>query len=52
MDALVLDENKGPFLPYKSDHVRSFWMHLVYMAYSMIPQSFCGSQTVGVMIIV
>jgi hypothetical protein len=32
-DTLVLDENKDPFLPYKSDHVRCFWVHLVYMAY-------------------
>jgi hypothetical protein len=23
VDALVLDENKGPFLLYKSDHIRS-----------------------------
>jgi hypothetical protein len=32
MDALVLDEKKGPFLPYKSDHIRCFWVHLEYMA--------------------
>jgi hypothetical protein len=31
MDVLVLDENKGPFLPYKSDHIRCFWVHLVHM---------------------
>jgi hypothetical protein len=31
-DALVLDENKGPFLLYKRHHIRSFWVHLVYMA--------------------
>jgi hypothetical protein len=31
VDALVLDANKGPFLLYKSDHVRSFWVHLLYM---------------------
>jgi hypothetical protein len=37
VDTLVLDENKGPFLPYKSDHVRCFWVHLVHMAYLMMP---------------
>jgi hypothetical protein len=31
VDALVLDENKGPFLLYKSDHIRCFWVHLVNM---------------------
>jgi hypothetical protein len=36
VDALVLDENKGSFLLSKSDHVRYFWVHLVYMAYSMM----------------
>jgi hypothetical protein len=37
VDALALDEIKGPLQPYKSDHIRSFWVHLVNMAYSMIP---------------
>jgi hypothetical protein len=37
VDTLVLDENKGPFLPYNSDHIRSFWVHLVYMAHQMMP---------------
>jgi hypothetical protein len=37
VNTLVLHDNKGPFLPYKSEHIRSFWVHLVYMAYSMIP---------------
>jgi hypothetical protein len=32
VEALVLDENKGPSLLYKSHHIRSFWVHLVYMA--------------------
>jgi hypothetical protein len=32
VDTLVLDENKGPFLPSKSYYVRSFWVHLVYVA--------------------
>jgi hypothetical protein len=32
VDTLMLDENKGPFLPFKSDHIRSFWVHLVHMA--------------------
>jgi hypothetical protein len=32
MDTLVLDENKGPFLPCKSDYVRCFWVHLIHMA--------------------
>jgi hypothetical protein len=37
VDTLVLYENKGPFLPYNSDHIRSFWVHLVYMAHQMMP---------------
>jgi hypothetical protein len=32
VDTLVLDEKKGPFLPSKSDHVRTFWVHLVHLA--------------------
>jgi hypothetical protein len=31
MDALVLDENKGPVLLYKSDHISTCWVHVVYM---------------------
>jgi hypothetical protein len=29
VNTLVLHDNKGPFLPYKRDHVRSFWVYLV-----------------------
>jgi hypothetical protein len=32
VDALVLIENKGPFLPYKSEHIRNFLVHLVQLA--------------------
>jgi hypothetical protein len=32
VDTLVLNENKGLFLPSKSDYVRTFWVHLVQMA--------------------
>jgi hypothetical protein len=32
VDTMVLNENKGPFPPSKSDYVETFWVHLVHMA--------------------
>jgi hypothetical protein len=36
VDAQVLAENNGPSLLYKSDHIKSFCVHLVYMAQQMM----------------
>jgi hypothetical protein len=35
--ALVLGEKQHPLLPYKSNHVRPFQVHLVCMALPMMP---------------